>query len=358
MFAPSRHSFAILLKRHALEQGKLVLQSVIGRRGIKPDWTPAIEALRWRALKHQHAPPRALNPEFLPVWDENKGGAPHARAVRVRAAGQEVLLPASFFQTAAAASASDVPGIGALAAPAADHDEDGADGGGVTTWELLAFEQGGAPAMQKKFALENDEPEDVRFHAADIGTLLARSEAVPVPDDEDAGAEHEVDEVFVPRVIAGRILQAAQNAGAVETGGTLLGRLLRDEARGTMAAEVLAYVPAFNAPATLTTLTFTDEHFACVQDTLVREPCADSLIGFAHSHPSSHFCPPSCPPERRALCPRQRAVLSAADLAMIQTVFPRAYSVFLLANMADSGPTLACFGWAGGSVVRRPYRLV
>ena len=78
------------------------------------------------------------------------------------------------------------------------------------------------------------------------------------------------------------------------------------------------------------------------------------MVGWWHSHPVLEWCK-DCAPEKRAQCALAQGFLSEDDRLLHRTVFPRAYSVALVVNDLESGPTFSLFGWSRGLIAAREF---
>jgi hypothetical protein len=151
----------------------------------------------------------------------------------------------------------------------------------------------------------------------------------------------------------------------VETGGLLLGRLhryLNADDHG-IAVEVTAQIPAQFTDASSTSLRFTDETWSAANHALrlrksAGNPHANEIvIGWVHSHPSKQWCNESCPMETRLTCPKQAPFFSSDDLTLHREVFPKAYHLALLVNVADAGTTVSAFAADRGVMRQVPYHV-
>jgi len=147
-------------------------------------------------------------------------------------------------------------------------------------------------------------------------------------------------------------------AGALETGGILIGHVCRDSSVPELFLEVTAQIPA-PARSQLTRLSFSPDTWSVVQALINRRDQNEVWLGWWHSHSffkqedSSELDDPAT--TRRSAQP----FLSDEDLRLHRTVFPRAYSLALL--MTDSphrGMSWTMFGWRLGTVVRRDFHVI
>jgi hypothetical protein len=94
-----------------------------------------------------------------------------------------------------------------------------------------------------------------------------------------------------------------------------------------------------------------------VQAALELRTLGESMLGWWHSHPVREWCK-NCPEEKRKQCSLARGFLSEDDRLLHRTVFPRAYSLALLVNDIDGGPTFSLFGWSGGAIEARDFHRI
>ena len=81
------------------------------------------------------------------------------------------------------------------------------------------------------------------------------------------------------------------------------------------------------------------------------------MLGWWHSHPVREWCK-DCAPERQQVCKMASDFFSAHDHALHRTVFPRAYSIALVANDAVMGDvTFSAFGWREGLLESRGFHI-
>ena len=185
--------------------------------------------------------------------------------------------------------------------------------------------------------------------AADMAPLLRCAE----PDSGLAGGASTTPHpdpllrVFVPRSLLDEVTRLGRAAGNLETGGILLGSLLRDRG-GEIFVRLSAQIPAAHTVATQGSLRFTPATWASV-DAAIRLRASDEMaLGWWHSHP--FFCA-QCPPERRALCPLASPVFSEADRALHREVFQMPWNVALLLSfLDDDNPSYDLFSWQRGAI--------
>jgi hypothetical protein len=163
-------------------------------------------------------------------------------------------------------------------------------------------------------------------------------------------------DVYLPRRVLAEILEQARAAGDMETGGFLLGHLLRDGARGDVYAEVTEHVPARYAQSHAAKLVLTPATWRHVQGVIELRAAGELLLGWQHKHP--FFCR-NCPSESRERCAFRLPFYSREDQELHATCFPRAWTVGLLvSDHGASEPSVTCYGWRGGVIRERGFSVV
>ena len=161
--------------------------------------------------------------------------------------------------------------------------------------------------------------------------------------------------VFIPQHVLDEVSAATREAGEMETGGVLVGKLRRDDAIPEIFLEVTAQIRAWHAEAQHTKLTFTGDTWNAVRAALALRKQNEVMLGWWHSHPD--FCR-NCPGERRAACDLARPFFSAEDCALQRTVFARAFNIGLLASYLGSGELAhTLFGWRRGMIESRGFHV-
>jgi hypothetical protein len=165
--------------------------------------------------------------------------------------------------------------------------------------------------------------------------------------------------VLVPEEVLLEIKQAYEAAGAVETGGHLVGHLHRDPTQlDRYFVRVTAQIPARHTQQEATRLTFTPETWADVDGLLRERGRHERRLGWWHSHPARRWCD-ACPPEKRRTCRRRGDFFSSHDAALHLATYPLAYNVALVVSDSyASGLTFALYGWRRGILARRGFHLL
>ena len=312
----------------------------LGQHCVSLDWERGMEWLRFEALR-KHGVQKTIGSHEMtvaPVW--SKAGEPWVDGVIVGANGDSVELPLQFFKPATKPVAKQLVEEGRLKT------------GDLYSYKVLAYFRGAVTAPPasppSRFRFEEESPQPAVLEK-DLGALLDRAASSGEADSGNGLL------VFIPERVVDEIIEQARQADSVETGGVLIGHLYRDASREKLGVEITGQIPARHTTATTQSLSFTDETWSDVQAAINLRQRGEQHQGWQHSHPSKFFCPEACPMERRLQCARQMPFLSEDDVLLHSTVFPRSWHVACLANNADSGLTLSCFGWDHGVIRQRGF---
>jgi hypothetical protein len=316
---------------------------VLGQSPVTANWEPAVEWARFEAMRRsrlEHWPVlAAADTEILPTVH---GGAPSAEGFRVIINTKQLgrlksEFPLAWFREIAQAYSANLVKEGKL------------NSGETFLYRLLAFEQSEVPRKALPAFAVDELPALRTVVPVDLGALAARS----VPVGESQPAEFPV---FIPGELLDQAAQQTLAAESNETGGVLLGSLLHDELAAEVGLAVSALVPALHTDAKCESLTFTPETWSAVDAAIsLRDRGTEILCGWAHSHPSRYWCL-ECPAERRRLCPLQKkGFLSAYDLTLHATMFPKPFHLALLTTNAQDGLHHTLFGWWRGQVRQRGF---
>jgi len=344
-----RFSFAVHVLR---EDG-----SAAGQVPIDVDWEPARECLRFLALRRGRPPAEAfaLDCALDPVWHP-KRGAPFLAGFRARAAeeGDSAASGSAgtgelrhdfrtdYFARASRTAAARLVAEGALREGEPFHSLP------------VAFPRGEEPAaaVPAPRLLTRPAVPDVPIRAGSLGARLGRSAAHGI------AARIEDVPVFVPRDVLDGAAVLAHAAERKETGGILVGHLHRDADTAGVFVEVTAQIPARHAEADLVRLSFTPEVWTDVSAALALRGRGEIMLGWWHSHPVREWCK-DCSEESRRQCSLAADFFSDHDRVLQRTVFPRAYSLGLVVNdVAAEAPTFSLFGWDGGVLRPRGFRVL
>lgn len=278
-----------------------------------------------------------------PVWDR-EDGEPFAEGFTLAAgpvAGRiDAQVPAAFFAELAEAASAELVEQGRL------------EKGELFRYRLLAFPRNGeAQSADPELVTDSEEiPQELDLRETPLATLIGDAER---HGPADAGEMP----VVLPRVVLDEALARKREAGGVETGGILLGRLHRDSTLKELCLEVTAQIPARHTQAAAMKLTFTPETWAAVHDAIALRGGDELIIGWWHSHPAREWCK-ECDPSRWSACPLARSFFSGDDARLHRMVFPRSYSIALVVGDhfdATWESFTALYGWERGMVLRRGY---
>lgn len=331
---------------------------------VTPNWDAAVQWAHFRAVRRGQAPPlmRASSATVRPVWHHDSG--------EPRVSGFQVILedaggsrPGSPL-TDDAALRFTIPRtyLGAEVERCTSRlvSEGKLFEGQRFLYQLSAFKREAAArrpaAHAQRFRVE-DVAQQLPLHTACLAAHIensARQESPldPVIDTFASGADMPV---FIPERVIAEAMALARNAGDIETGGVLIGKLFRDTDSTEVFSVITALIPARHTIADPSSLTFTAETWAAVRAAVDLRGESEILLGWIHSHP---FWCRSCPQERRKFCPLMQPFFSRDDIALHRTVFPGAFNIAVL--LTDLGePELRCdvFGWRFGMMMSRGYYL-
>jgi len=328
----------------------------VGTFRCTPDWGPLAEWAYFVGIRGGRLPATTATPDVAiePVWAE-AGSQPVIGGIRAiidadptnAREGVTCEVPYTYLRDHARTGAAQLVEQGVL------------ETGQTFRYVVSAFPQdscdpsGDDSAMRLSAALSDvvDVSEPLPIDEAPLAPLLAGARMRGEAAAEDF-------RVLVPDQVVAEIVERAQCAGEIETGGVLLGRLCRSPASTTddvaeLYLQITAQIPALHSESRSTKLTFTAETWGAVQGMVELRGRDELVVGWWHSHPD--FCK-KCPVESRRACAFAADFFSNEDVHLHRTCFPRAWQVALLAS--DHGgpePSVALFAWRSGSVVERAY---
>ncbi len=165
--------------------------------------------------------------------------------------------------------------------------------------------------------------------------------------------------VLLPEAVRAQAAGLARRAGAVETGGILIGHLCRDPRTRALFCRVTAQVPARHTRSELTSLTFTAETWSSVRQAIELRRCGEIMLGWWHSHSFLKESCRDCRKKADGSCRASAAFLSDTDCTLHRACFPRAYSLALVvAESPCAGLEYALFGWREGILRRRGRHVI
>lgn len=324
MHAPLRYTYAVQVLRED--------DAPVRQVAVEVDWEPAREAVRLQALRRGLAAEHAFTLECAvePVWHPARG-QPYLGGFRVRAgaADCEAEFPLGYFRELGSKVTTRLIAEGEL------------QKGDLIRCLPVAYPQ----------AAEEAGPLPRIGRTAPPAIPVAPASLSDFPE-SDGVAEFPV---FIPERVLEEVRTLTLAAEARETGGILIGLLCRDGGRATLFAEITGQIPARHTEACATKLTFTAATWTEVRAALELRTRGEIMLGWWHSHPVREWCK-DCPEEKRLRCSLAQGFLSEDDRLLHRTVFPRAYSLALLANdVSPEGPTYSLFGWERGLLEQREF---
>lgn len=323
----------------------------LGQLPMDPDWEPAVQWAHFQAIRQGELPPlvRCSSARVDPVW-HSEYGQPRVDGIRIAfdrdhqddKRSLSLLIPQAYFRAAVEAGSSVLVEEGKL--------EDGQR----FLYEVSAFPRPrSAPDKQspgdQDFTVE-EIAQPLPLGSASLEATLAGAKRINGPGWSDSDVP-----LFIPEGVITEAKQLARQAGDVESGGVLIGKLFRDAGSSELFSVVTAFIAAPHAVAETTRLTFTADTWAAVSAAVNLRGQDEILLGWAHSHP---FWCKSCPEERRRDCPLLRPFFSAHDVALHRAVFFGPFHIaVLLSDLGDDDLACDVFGWRYGMVAHRGYYL-
>ena len=320
--------------------------SALGHYPADVDWTPVLEWGRLLALRRWREAEMAAGAavSVAPAWHA-ESGAPCVGGLRVRVAANGCApvtdeIPLAYFRPLAVKLSHTLVEQKKLAAGDRFH------------YSVAAFPQPSAPRHPSGEELDfEDVPVPVALGQASLAEFRARSSVL--------GDLHEGDlAVFVPQQVVSELIERTEQAGALEAGAMLLGRLHAAAEAEDVFLEVTAQVPALHTVAETARLSLTADTWNAVNAARALRRGHEQLVGWQHSHPAKFWCDKACSTEARARCALGRPFFSSDDCAVHRTVFWKAHSVALLITNAPAEMNVAMFAWHRGLIRSRGFFLL
>jgi hypothetical protein len=159
-----------------------------------------------------------------------------------------------------------------------------------------------------------------------------------------------------------RVLEEAsiltRKAGAMETGGVLIGHVCRDADLPELFLEITALIPA-RAKGELTRLSFTPDTWTDVQAAVDRRNRDGIWLGWFHSHSFYRQRQEKIEAQDASARPAATPFLSDEDRRLHRICFARAFGIALLVtDSPQSGMSWTTFGWRSGVLARRAYHVL
>jgi len=313
--------------------------TAIGQYALDADLEPAYEWAQHEARRAGHAGDGWRDrSRIVPLWHQR--GQPILRGFRVvlSPAGQPSVrcdFPMTYFGADARAVSASLVSTGALS------------DGEVFKYLVMALPTRDDGAPKSRLSLEvRDISSQSRLCHASLADAIRNAAVVGEPV---AGE--------IPVVAAASVLDEVSAlthaAGDLETGGVLVGTLLRDPEAFEVFVRVSAQIPARHAEASTVRLAFSAETWHDIQRRLDARGSDERIVGWWHSHPVAGWNAAG----EVGKCSAPGVFddcFSEHDLALHRTVFPGAHCVALVANrMSSDLVKFSVFGWHHAAIVRR-----
>jgi hypothetical protein len=326
----------------------------LGTVPVMPDWEPLLQWAGFSALRNNPARVAIVdidNIQIEPCWDAQRG-KPYLTALRIAVlqdTGDPIIytVPLNYFHTLARMASSDFVKCGKLAA------------GEIFEYSVCAY---------PRQIIERKPAPDSRFSVTPVAEALAIDERsldefLPAAY-SDAYVHPEHFPVFMPKYMLEEAAELSSRAGAVETGGILIGHLHKDSRLQEVFLEVTAQIPARHAQQELTRLAFTPDTWSAVDAALKLRGRGEQYVGWWHTHPAGHWCD-ECPAETKQRCKSAGRLsgdfFSNYDVALHRAVFPSAYSVALVISDSCKSPgdsVWQLYGWHYGMMASREFHVL
>lgn len=316
--------------------------TVVEQVEMDVDWGPAVESARLDAIRGGVLDPDEIwgAPALEPIWHAG-AGQPWIEGFRIHlgkgSAATSSAFPGAYFRELARSASARLIEAGKLAS------------GDRYRYIALAFhrDESDETARRTSFSAQVVAPV-LELREASLRDLSSGARAVGTHDQADPP-------VLLPDPLLQEVEALAREAFPSEAGGILVGHLCRDRSGAGMFLHVTAQIHARNAEADSVKLSFTSETWTDVRAALRLRRRGEIMLGWWHSHPVREWCK-GCDQEKQAQCPLAGDFFSAHDRALHRTVFPRAYSIGLVANdLPSSELTFSLQGWRQGLIVPRGF---
>lgn len=319
----------------------------LGQMAVEVDFEPAREWTRFCALRRSDLSPADAGAAaaICPLWHSTVG-APYLRGFRVRITGNGSAEVArdflvSYFRNLAQQASSYFVERGKLKEGEHFH------------YFVTAYPRAREPEGTPDFRFTAKEAElAMPLVTSVLSEFLKRAVPAGTVDAEDMP-------VFIPLQVLNEIVALARAADGKETGGILIGHLRRDPELPEIFAEITAQILAEARGETMK-LSFTPATWTAAEAAIRLRNRNELYLGYWHSHPVREWCKQKeCPVEKQRDCNLAVGFFSADDQALLRAVFPRAYSVGLVATDAPFHEvTHSLFGWRQGVIERRGFYIV
>jgi hypothetical protein len=320
--------------------------SALGSAKVTVDWEPAAEWARFQHARQGTVPMYGEDAASIePVWD--KVGEPYVKGFRVvyESGGRKAATDfgTSYFGDVAGQTSAEFVRRGKLEA------------GDTYLFQTVAFAKNGNGNHRADgiFLEVVEEKPVLEFVESDLVGFRRGSSTMGLVDEADMP-------VFVPQRVLDEAEDQTRARRGSETGGVLIGRLHSDTSVPEIFAEVTAQIPAEHTLGTNAKLTFTAETWSAASTAIRLRNQGEIYLGYWHSHPVFDWCRgKGCSLEKQKTCHLAKDFFSEDDVAVMRAVFPRAYSIGIVANdTAFADVNFSLFGWREGRIHPRGFYLL
>lgn len=320
---------------------------VLGRFPVRVDWSSAVEWARFTAIRRgKLAPVMASGRSRVePVWHP-RHKSPYVSGFTLTIFGDDsepisMEIPTTYLQGVAKETANQLTETGKLKA------------GDRFYFRALALPADGEepPLEQMPFSV-CEVPEPLPLNPGCLDDQLNDALLFGYPTAGDLP-------VFIPMSVLREASALTRRSGENETGGILIGHLCRGVDSPEIFAKVTAQMPARHAQSGLTKLTFTADTWASVQAAISLRRRNEIHLGWWHSHSYLKTTCKDCVKRAEGACTATASFMSAEDVALHLTCFPRAFSTALvISDSPCAGLSWELFGWRQGMVVPRAFHIL
>ena len=317
----------------------------LGTVPVRRDWEPALEWTRFYFQRKGVLPlDGACEAAVVPLWQDDYG-EPYCRGYRIEIERRGLRPVASEFSITslrdfASSVASCYVASGKLRA------------GEYYCYRMVAYPA--KPEIPKAggIALVDASPAPP-VREASLEAFVKRASVIGAIDPDDMP-------VFVSRQVLREAEAQTLAEEGTETGGILLGTLLRDTDSGELFAMVNAQIAAEHTIGSEVKLTFTSKTWAAADAALKLRRRGEIFQGYWHSHPYRFWQAGANGQKKSSLTESFEAsqsveFFSLDDAAVMSTIFPRAWCVGIVATDTVNGVTHSMYGLRDGTMQARGF---
>ncbi len=317
----------------------------LGTVPVRRDWEPALEWTRFYFQRKNVLPlDGPCEATVVPLW-QHACGEPYCRGYRIEIERQHLGPVASEFSVTslrdfASSVATCYVASGKLRA------------GEYYCYRLVAYPAKAEISKAGGIALVDASPAPpVREGSLEAWMKHTSANGAIDPDDMP---------VFVSRRVLREVEAQTLAKEGMETGGILLGTLIRDTASGELFAKVSAQISAEHTIGSEVKLTFTSKTWAAADAALKLRGRGECFQGYWHSHPYRFWQAGTNGAKKTSLSEAFEAsqgveFFSVDDEAVMRAIFPRAWCVGIVATDTMDGVRNSMYGLRNGTMQARGF---